>query len=144
MLIQKPKNIVAEVKLSELQKIALEFIPKEQVTKFSQFPHLIEVELENEAREPEMDKVLKDIFNALHDRNTPKLLRALQGDRKTIFYAFKKQLDTQAKSVAQPKPQGEGVKQKNTAGGLNKQQAKMYNLISNKEVSLITIALMKN
>lgn len=137
MLIQKPKKIVAEEKLDGLQKVALEFIPKEQVTKFSKFPHLIERELENEAREPEMDRVIKDIFNALHERNTPKLLKALQGDRRTIFYAFKKQLETQAKMVSQHQ---EG---KSLRAGLSKKQAKMFDLVNQKEVSLLTISQIK-
>lgn len=135
MLIEKPKNIETTSKLTELQKVALEYLPPEQVTKFGNFQHLIEQELENEAREPEMDKVLKDIFNALHERNTPKLLRALQGDRKTLFYAFKKQLETRVKS---------NLSKEDRNKSLTKKEVRMLHLVSQQEVSLVTIALTKD
>ena len=124
MLIAKPKVEEKIVHLSELQKMALQFLPKEQVTKFDKFQDYIEKELLNEAREPEMSNVLKDLFNALHERNTPKLLKVLQGDKQRIFYAFKKQLE--AKEV------------------LTKREAKILSVIESKEISLLTISLMKD
>lgn len=123
MLIPKPKHIAQEVTLTEMQKAALEFLPKEQVTKFAEFQHLIEPELLNEAREPEMENVIKDLFDALHERNTPKLLKVLQGDKKKLFYAFKKQLQNSER--------------------LTKAQAKMLYLIEQKELSLLSISLIK-
>lgn len=123
MLINKPKVVVQEQEMSELQKMATQFLPKEQVTKFYEFQHLIEQELLNEAREPEIENTLKDLFNALHERNTPKLLKVLQGDKKKIFFAFKKQLETKA--------------------SLTKSEAKVLAIINEKEVSLLTISLMR-
>lgn len=109
--------------MTELQKMATSFLPVEQVWKFHDFPHLIEAELENEAREPEMSNVLKDLFSALHEHNTPKLLKVLQGDKKKLFYAFKKQL--------MEKP------------NLTKREAVILDLIGDKEISLLTISLIK-
>ena len=85
---------------------------------------MIEMELLNEAREPEMENTLKDLFSALHERNTPKLLKVLQGDKQKIFFAFKKQLESKPK--------------------LTKREAKMLKLISERQVSLLTISLMKD
>ena len=124
MLIQKPEVKQEQIVLNEVQKMAIQFIPVEQVTKFSEFPELLEKELENEAREPEMENVLKDLFNALHEHNTPKLLKVLQGDKEKIFFAFKKQLETKDK--------------------LTKREAKVLKLISEKRVSLLTISLIKD
>lgn len=124
MLIQKPEVKQEQIVLNEVQKMATQFIPVEQVTKFSEFPELLEKELENEAREPEMENVLKDLFNALHEHNTPKLLKVLQGDKEKIFFAFKKQLETKDK--------------------LTKREAKVLKLISEKQVSLLTISLIKD
>lgn len=123
MLIPKPKRVAQETVLTEMQKAALEFLPKEQVTKFAEFQHLIEPELLNEAREPEMENVIKDLFDALHERNTPKLLKVLQGDKTKLFYAFKKQLQNSER--------------------LTKAQAKMLSLIEQKELSLLSISLIK-
>lgn len=123
MLIPKPKQVVQEVTLTETQKAALEFLPKEQVTKFAEFQHLIEPELLNEAREPEMENVIRDLFDALHERNTPKLLKVMQGDKTKLFYAFKKQLQNSKR--------------------LTKAQAKMLSLIEQKELSLLSISLVK-
>ncbi len=123
MLIPKPKQVVQEVTLTETQKAALEFLPKEQVTKFAEFQHLIEPELLNEAREPEMENVIRDLFDALHERNTPKLLKVMQGDKTKLFYAFKKQLQNSKR--------------------LTKAQAKMLSLIEQKELSLLSISLIK-
>ena len=124
MLIAKPTTTTqVEVKLTELQKMATSFLPVEQVTKFRDFPELLEEELENEAREPEMSNVLKDLFNALHEHNTPKLLKVLQGDKKKLFYAFRKQL--------MEKP------------NLTKREATILDLISDKEISLLTISLIR-
>lgn len=124
MLIPKPKVEQTQPVLNEVQKMALQFIPLEQVLKFSQFPDLLEKELENEAREPEMENILKDLFNALHEHNTPKLLKVLQGDKTKIFFAFKRQLEAKDR--------------------LTKREAKVLNLINQKEVSLLTISLIKD
>lgn len=124
MLIPKPKKQDEQVIFTEMQKMATQFIPHEQVAKFSSFPDLLELELESEAREPELENTLKDLFNALHEHNTPKLLKVLQGDKKRIFFAFKKQLESKEK--------------------LTKREAKILDLISKKEVSLLTISLMKD
>lgn len=124
MLIKKPVQHQEEEKLSKLQEMALQFLPSEQVRKFAKFPHLIEAELMNEAREPEMENTIKDLFNALHEGNTPKLLKVLQGDKKKLFYAFKKQLES--------KP------------NLTKKEAKVLSLISDKEISLLSISLIKS
>jgi predicted RNA-binding protein with EMAP domain len=123
MLISKPEVKVEDVKLSELQKMALSYLPLEQVTKFEKFPDLIEKELMNEAREPEMSNVLKDLFNALHEANTPKLLRVLQGDQKLIFYAFRKQL----------------MEKKD----LTKREAKILSIIIDDEISLLSVSMIK-
>ena len=123
MLIAKPKVVEEKVEFSQVMKMATQFLPEEQVRKFYQFPELLEKELENEAREPEIENTLKDLFNALHEHNTPKLLKVLQGDKQKVFYAFKKQLE--AKSI------------------LTKREAKLLNLISKKQVSLLTLSLMK-
>lgn len=123
MLIAKPKVEEQKVVFSQMMKMALQFLPEEQVRKFSGHEDLIEAELLNEAREPEMENTLKDLFNALHERNTPKLLKVLQGDKQKLFFAFKKQLET--------KPR------------LTKQEAAMLNRISAKPVSLLSISLMK-
>lgn len=123
MLINKPKAVEKEVLFTELQKMATQFLPVEQVKKFGEFQHLIEAELMNEAREPEMENTLKDLFNALHERNTPKLLKVLQGDKTKLFYAFKKQLEAKA--------------------SLTKREAKVLSIIERKEVSLLTLSLIK-
>ena len=123
MLIKKPKIVEKEVPFTELQKMATQFLPVEQVKKFGEFQHLIEAELMNEAREPEMENTIKDLFNALHERNTPKLLKVLQGDKTKLFYAFKKQLEA--------KP------------SLTKREAKVLSIIETKEVSLLTLSLIK-
>lgn len=120
MLIAKPVKQEVEKRYSEYQKAALKYLPVHQVDKFSDFPHLIEQELMNEAREPEIENTIKDLFDALHERNTVKLLKVLQGDKKKIFYAYKKQLMN--------------------AQRLSKQQAKVLNIISDKELSLLTIS----
>lgn len=123
MLIAKPKIAESAVKLNEVEKMATQFIPQEQVTKFKKFPHLLEKELENEAREPELENTLKDLFDALHNHNTPKLLKVLQGDKTKLFYAFKKQLMTKER--------------------LTKREAKVLKLISEKQLSLLSISLIK-
>lgn len=123
MLIEKPKIVEEVLKLTELQKMATEYLPIEQVTKFAGFQHLVETELMNEAREPEISNTIKDLFRALHEHNTPKLLKVLQGDKKALFYSFKKQLEM--------------------ADKLSKQQAKVLAMITDKEVSLLTISLLR-
>lgn len=119
-------NAVKEIEepLTELQKVAKEFIPLEQIKKFRNYEHLIETELLNEAREPEMENVIRDIFDALHENNPAKLLKVLQGDKKKIFYAFKKQLESKER--------------------LTKKEAKTLLLVNQKEVSLLSIALMRD
>lgn len=124
MLIKKPVVEEEKVVYSELMKMAVQFLPDEQVRKFQKFQNLIELELMNEAREPELENTIKDLFNALHERNTQKLLKVLQGDKKKLFFAFKKQLETKEQ--------------------LTKREAKMLKLISRKEVSLLTISLVKD
>lgn len=116
-----PKEV--EQPLTELQKIATQFLPVEQVKKFADLPQLIEQELLNEAREPEMENVIKDLFNALHERNPVKLLKVLQGDKKKIFYAYKKQLETKER--------------------LTEQEAKALILVSQREMSLVSIVSLK-
>lgn len=124
MLIEKPKVEEDKVAFSQMMKMATQFLPEEQVKKFSGREDLIETELLNEAREPEMGNTLKDLFSALHERNTPKLLKVLQGDKQKIFFAFKKQLESKPK--------------------LTKREAKMLKLISERQVSLLTISLMRD
>lgn len=124
MLIKKPSKVEEKVVYSELMKMATSFLPDEQIRKFFKFQHLIEKELMNEANEPEIGNTLKDLFNALHERNTPKLLRVLQGDKKRLFFAFKKQLETKDR--------------------LTKKEAKILKLISEREVSLLTLSLIKD
>lgn len=124
MLIKKPQVVKEEKPLQELQKMMLQFLPEEQVKKFVDFPELVEAELMNEAREPEIENTLKDLFNALHEKNLPKLLKTLQGDKQKIFYAFRKQLEAKQ--------------------NLTKKEAKVLSLIERKEVSLVTIALMRD
>ena len=153
MLIEiKQKEVITE-KLSELQKIALEFLPKEQVTKFSQFQDLIEAELQNEAQEPEMENRVKDIFNALHERNAPKLLRALQGDKKEIFYGFKKQLEKAAsytvagniipfEEVQKARIEEREI-EKLKVPYIKKNEAKILKTIKDKELSLLTISTIR-
>lgn len=123
MLIKKPTKIKIEQSLTEMQKMATQFLPTEQVRKFDDFQHLIETELLNEAREPEIENTIKDLFNALHERNVVKLLKTLQGDKKKIFYAFKKQLETKAK--------------------LTKREARLLLLLQEGEISLVTLSLLK-
>lgn len=123
MLISKPKVAEEREELNELQKMATQFLPVEQVKKFRDFPELIEKELLNEAREPEMENTLKDLFNALHEHNTPKLLKVLQGDKTKLFYAFKKQL------MSKP--------------NLTKREATIIDLINDREISLLTLSLIK-
>lgn len=124
MLITKPKVVEEDRPFTELQKMAMQFLPVEQIRKFTDFQDLIEVELLNEAREPEMENTIKDLFNALHERNTPKLLKVLQGDKQKIFFAYKKQLENKA--------------------SLTKREAKVLAIISQRELSLLTISLMKD
>lgn len=124
MLIPKPKPVEEKVVLTEVQKMATQFLPQEQVTKFKDYPDLIEPELMNEAREPEIENALKDLFDALHNHHTPKLLKVLQGDKTRLFFAFKKQLENKEK--------------------LTKREAKILKLISQKQVSLLTISLIKD
>lgn len=124
MLIARPEAKEESIQLNAVEKMALQYIPQEQVTKFKEFPHLLEKELENEAREPELENTLKDLFDALHNHNTPKLLKVLQGDKTRIFYAFKKQLMSKDK--------------------LTKREAKVLKIISERQVSLLTISLMKD
>lgn len=123
MLIKKPVFKIEEKPFNELQKMAAQFLPKEQVKKFADFPHLIEKELQSEAREPEIRNILKDLFNALHEKNTPKLLKVLQGDKERIFYAFRNQLLT--------------------SNTLTSQQAKALLEIYSSRKSLLSISLMK-
>ncbi len=123
MLIKIRKQVEIEKPLNELQKMALKYLPLEQVKKFSDFPHLIEQELLNEARQPEMENVIKDLFNALHERNPQKLLRVLQGDKKKIFYAYRKQLMTKDR--------------------LTEREAQALLKVGKKEMSLVSIVLMK-
>ncbi len=123
MLIKVKVEKEVERPLTELQKAALNFLPLEQVKKFADYPHLIEAELLNEAREPEMENVIKDLFDALHEGNPKKLLKVLQGDKKKIFYAYRKQLMSKDK--------------------LTEKEARTLLEIENKEVSLLSIALMK-
>lgn len=124
MLIKVKVEKEVERPLTELQKVALNFLPIEQVKKFADYPHLVEAELLNEAREPEMENVVKDLFDALHEKNPQKLLKVLQGDKKKIFYAYRKQLMS-----------------KDT---LTEEEAKALLKIENKEVSLLSISLMKD
>ena len=123
MLIKVKVEKEVERPLTELQKAALNFLPLEQVKKFADYPHLIEAELLNEAREPEMENVIKDLFDALHEGNPKKLLKVLQGDKKKIFYAYRKQLMSKDK--------------------LTEKEARALLAIVDKEVSLLSIALMK-
>ncbi len=122
-LIVKPKKEQVQGQLTQMQKMALQYLPLEQVTKFDGFDDLIEEELLNEAREPEIENTLRDLFDALHERNTPKLLKVMQGDKKKIFFAFKKQLESKA--------------------NLTKREAKMLSMVSTQELSLLTIATTK-
>lgn len=123
MLIKVVKQKEVELPLTELQKMAADFLPVEQVKKFAEYQHLIEPELMNEARQPEMENVLKDLFNALHERNPKKLLKVLQGDKQKIFYAYKKQLESSDR--------------------LTEQDAKALMLISQREISLVSIVALK-
>ena len=123
MLIKVKVEKEVERPLTELQKVALDFLPLEQVKKFADYAHLVETELLNEAREPEMENVIKDLFNALHEGNPKKLLKVLQGDKKKIFYAYRKQLMSKDR--------------------LTEKEAKALLVVGNKEVSLLSIALMK-
>ena len=122
MLIHKQVQTEVQKPLSIMQKMATQYLPIEQVTKFSGFEHLIEKELLNEAREPEVENTIRDLFDALHEHNTPKLLKVLQGDKQKIFYAFKKQLEK--------KP------------NLTKREAKILLAMSENEISLLTLSLM--
>ncbi len=124
MLIKVKVEKEVERPLTELQKVALNFLPIEQVKKFADYPHLVEAELLNEAREPEMKNVIRDLFDALHEKNPPKLLKVLQGNKRKIFYAYRKQLMS-----------------KDT---LTEEEAKALLKVENKEVSLLSIALMKD
>lgn len=119
--IVRPREI--ELPLTQLQKMATDFLPLEQVKKFAEYPQLIEPELMNEARQPEMENVIKDLFNALHERNPKKLLKVLQGDKQKIFYAYKKQLESLDR--------------------LTEREAKALLLIRKKEISLISIVALK-
>ena len=123
MLIKVKAHKKVERPLSELQKIATDFLPLEQVKKFADYPHLVEKELLNEAREPEMENIIKDLFNALHERNPQKLLKVLQGDKKRIFYAYRKQLMNKEK--------------------LTEREAKALLIVGSREISLLSISLMK-
>ena len=125
MLIPKPNQVVEQKPIfNEVQKMALQYLPEDQVRKFVQFPELLEAELENEIREPEIENALKDVFDALHDHNTPKLLKVLQGDKNKLFFAFKKQLENKDK--------------------LTKREAKILNMISQRQYSLLTISTIKD
>ena len=123
MLIEKPKVEEDKVAFSQMMKMATQFLPEEQVRKFTNFQDLIEKELMNEAREPEIENTIRDLFSALHEHNIVKLLKTLQGDKKKIFFAFKKQLETKST--------------------LTKREAKILSIIEQGEVSLLTIALLK-
>ena len=122
MLIKVKVEKEVERPLTELQKVALDFLPLEQVKKFADYPHLVEAELLNEAREPEMENVIKDLFDALR-RKPKKLLKVLQGDKKKIFFAYRKQLMSKDR--------------------LTEKEAKALLVVGNKEVSLLSIALMR-
>lgn len=122
MLIRKQVQSTVQKPLSIMQKMATQYLPQEQVTKFADFEYLIEKELLNEAREPEVENTIRDLFDALHEHNTPKLLKVLQGDKQKIFYAFKKQLEGKA--------------------NLSKREAKILLAMSENEISLLTLSLM--
>lgn len=92
MLLKQTPTRLADLELNAMQKMALQFLPEEQVRKFAGFDPLLEKELANEAREPEFSIMVKDLFDALHDKNLPKLLRTMQGEEAPLYYAFKKQL----------------------------------------------------
>jgi hypothetical protein len=123
MLIKIVRPREVELPLTQLQKMATDFLPLEQVKKFAEYPQLIEPELMNEARQPEMENVIKDLFNALHERNPKKLLKVLQGDKQKIFYAYKRQLESLDR--------------------LTEREAKALLLIRKKEISLISIVALK-
>lgn len=123
MLIERKVEQQEAVSKSRMMKMAEEFLPEEQVRKFSGHDEMIEVELMNESREPEPANTLKDLFAALHDRNTPKLLRALQGDKQKIMFAYRGQLEAKQR--------------------LTKREAKVLNELSRKQLSLLTISTMK-
>lgn len=123
MLISKPVQVQEDDKLNELQKAMLQYLPLEQVKKFAQYPELVEKELLNESREPEMCNILRDLFDALHTRNVVKLLKVLQGDKTKLFYAFKKQLESKDR--------------------LTKAEAVVLKLVSENEMSLLSLSLMK-
>ena len=123
MLIEVKVQKEQQEPLTQLQKMSMQFLPEEQVRKFANFQDLIEKELLNEAREPEIENTIRDLFSALHEHNIVKLLKTLQGDKKKIFFAFKKQLETKST--------------------LTKREAKILSIIEQGEVSLLTIALLK-
>lgn len=149
MLIPKPKQkqeAPLQLTLTQQQYIDTKLLPLEQVKKFTgEFTELLHEEAVKEAREPEPELLLKNVFDALHTHNVMKLLQYIHGveDRSRIFYALKKQLlATEEKTVYDSKEKRDKTYRlmKHTP---TKHQVALMDEVLEKEVSLITLVAMR-
>ena len=145
MLIPKPKPVQKEplqLTLSQQQYIDSKILPLEQAKKFTEeYTELLHEEALKEAREPEAELLLRNIFDALHTHNVLKLLQNIHGieDKSRIFYALKKQL----LAVEDTQPDDKGRQYRSMKYKPTKHQVALMEKVLEKEVSLITLVSMR-
>ena len=145
MLIPKPKQtpkVLPQLTLTQQQYVDSNVLPAEQVRKFTEeFTDLLHEEAVKEAREPEIELLLRNIFDALHTHNVMKLLQNLHNveDRSRIFYALKKQL----LMTEDTEPDIKGNRYRRVKYKPTKHQIALMNAVLEKEVSLITLVTMR-
>lgn len=61
---------------TQLERYAQKILPQCQIEKFRYFPDMLSMELELEARFPEVKNVLSDVFTAVKEKNFSKFLIA--------------------------------------------------------------------
>lgn len=148
MLIKLPPRQTEKPKLQKYleplvwnEKYKQGYLPECQLWKFTpEFSHLLDLELQNEAREAEDYILTRDVFKALHSRNIMMLLRALQGDRSKLFYQFKDQL---LKLTEVQDKNGNRTGKLEFKHKPDSVKCKMIELIRKKEVSLVTLVCLK-
>lgn len=92
MLLPREQRQNKSYTLTAAMRSAVSVLPEEQVTKFAQFPHLLQAELENEIRCPDYDLAIKDLYVALREGNLEKALsivRRIEADETRIKESLK-------------------------------------------------------
>ena len=145
MLIPKPKpeqKQPLQLTITQQQYIDSRILPLEQVKKFTEeYTELLHEEALKEAREPEEELLLRNIFDALHTHNVVKLLQYLHGidDKSRIYYALRKQL----LSTEDTQPDDKGRQYRRLSHKPTKHQVALMDKVLGKEVSLITLVSMR-